>query len=200
MSDSVQPHRWQPTRLLCPWDSPGKNTGVGCHFLLQCMKVKSESEVAQSCPTLSNPVDCSLPGFSVHRIFQARVLGGIKTQHRIVTPNLQNFLRSHLLCLFWQAFPHPHLFQFDCITAPSVFLYLILLIHLRPHLSLAQPPLPSYNSVYLPSYLTTFQPSTWQHRICASWAPSACFPSRRGENIPLECHWFLGLPPGDSEW
>ena len=56
------------------WDSPGKNTGVGCHFLLQCMKVKSESEVAQSCPTLSNPMDCSLPGSSVHGIFQARVL------------------------------------------------------------------------------------------------------------------------------
>ena len=67
-------HRRQPTRLLRPWDSPGKNTGVGCHFLLQCMKVKSESEVAQSCPTLSNPMDCSLPGFSVNGIFQARVL------------------------------------------------------------------------------------------------------------------------------
>ena len=65
---------WQPTRLPCPWDSPGKNTGVGCHFLLQCMKVKSESEVVQSCPTLSNPIDCSPPGSSVHGIFQARVL------------------------------------------------------------------------------------------------------------------------------
>ena len=74
MSDSVRPHRRQPTRLPRPWDSPGKNTGVGCHFLLQCMKVKSESEVAQLCPTLSNPMDCSLPGFSVHGIFQARVL------------------------------------------------------------------------------------------------------------------------------
>ena len=52
MSDSVRPHTGQPTRLPCPWDSPGKNTGVGCHFLLQCMKVKSESEVAQSCPPL----------------------------------------------------------------------------------------------------------------------------------------------------
>ena len=72
MSDSVRPHRWQPTRL--PPDSPGKNTGVGCHFLLQCMKVKSESEVAQSCPTRSNPMDCSLPGSSVHGIFQARVM------------------------------------------------------------------------------------------------------------------------------
>ena len=74
MSDSVQPHRQQPTRLPRPWDSPGKNTGVGCHFLLQCMKVKSESEVAQSCLTLSCPMDCSLPGSSVHGIFQARVL------------------------------------------------------------------------------------------------------------------------------
>ena len=57
-----------------PWDSPGKNTGVGCHFLLQCMKVKSESEVAQSRLTLSDPMDCSLPGSSTHGIFQARVL------------------------------------------------------------------------------------------------------------------------------
>src|SRR5574337_1068213 len=57
-----------------PWDSPGKNTGVGCHFLLQCMKVKSESEVTQSCPTLCDPMDCSLPGSSAHGIFQARVL------------------------------------------------------------------------------------------------------------------------------
>ena len=74
MSDPQQPHRQQPTRLPCPWDSPGKSTGVGCPFLLQCMKVKSESEVAQSSPTLSDPVDCSLPGSSVHGIFQARVL------------------------------------------------------------------------------------------------------------------------------
>ena len=57
-----------------PWDSPGKNTGMGCHFLLQCMTVKSESEVAQSCLTLSDPMDCSLPGSSIHGIFQARVL------------------------------------------------------------------------------------------------------------------------------
>ena len=63
-----------PTRLPCPWDSPGKNTGVGCHFLLQCKKVKSESEVAESCSTLSDPMDCSPPGSSIHGIFQARVL------------------------------------------------------------------------------------------------------------------------------
>ena len=74
MSDSLRLHRRQPTRLPHPWDSPGKNAGVGCHFLLQCMKVKSESEVAQSCPTLSDPMDCSLPGSFVHGICQARVL------------------------------------------------------------------------------------------------------------------------------
>ena len=74
VSDSVRPHGRQPTRIPCPCDSPGKSTGVGCHFLLQCMKVKSESEVAQSCSTPSNPMDCSLPGSSVHGIFQARVL------------------------------------------------------------------------------------------------------------------------------
>ena len=68
------PHRQQPTRLPTPWDSPGKNTGVGCYFLLQCIKVKSESEAAQPCPTLSNPIDCSSPGSSIHGVFQARVL------------------------------------------------------------------------------------------------------------------------------
>ena len=68
VSNSVWPHRRKPTRLPRPWDSPDKNTGVGCHFLLQCMKVKSESEVIQSCPTLSDPMDCSLPGCSVQGI------------------------------------------------------------------------------------------------------------------------------------
>ena len=74
LCDPVRPHRQQPTRLPHPWDSPGKNTGVGCHFLLQCMKVKSQSEVAQSCQTPRDPMDCSLPGSSVHGICQARVL------------------------------------------------------------------------------------------------------------------------------
>ena len=76
MSNSTRPHRRQPTRLPRPWNSPGKNIGVGCHFLLQCMKVKSESEseVAQLCPTLSDPMDCSLSGPSIHGIFQGRVL------------------------------------------------------------------------------------------------------------------------------
>ena len=74
MSDSVRPHRRQPTRLPSPWESLGKNTGMGCHFFLQCMKVKSEREVAQLCPTLRDPMDCSLPRSSVHGFCQARVL------------------------------------------------------------------------------------------------------------------------------
>ena len=74
MSDSMWHHRQQPTRFPCPWDSPGKSTGVGCHFFLQCIKVESESEVAQWCPTPSDPMEGSLPGSSAHGIFQARVL------------------------------------------------------------------------------------------------------------------------------
>ena len=87
MSDSVRPHRRQPTRLPRPWDSPGKNTGVGCHFLLPCMKVKSESEVAQSCPTLNDPMDCSLLGSCIHGISKQEywVVGC----HRHVIPNHQ---------------------------------------------------------------------------------------------------------------
>ena len=84
MSDTVRHNRQQPTRLPCPWDSPGKNTGVGCHFPLQCMRVKSESEVTQSCPTLRNPMDRSPPGSTIHGIFQARVLewGAIAFSHK----------------------------------------------------------------------------------------------------------------------
>ena len=85
------PQRQQPTRLPCPWDSPGKNTGVGCHFLLQCMQVKSESEVAQLCPTPSDPMDCSLPGSSIHGIFQARVLEWVAIAFSNTWP-------SHLYC------------------------------------------------------------------------------------------------------
>ena len=95
MSDSVLPHRWQPTRLPCPWDSPGKNTGVGCHFLLQCMKVKSESEVAQSCPTLSDLMDCSLPGSSVHGIFQARGLEWDAIAFSRINPRKYQIVRTH---------------------------------------------------------------------------------------------------------
>ena len=83
MSESVRPHGLQPTRLLHPWDSPGKNAGMGCHFLLQCMKVESESEVTQLCPTLSDSMDCSLAGSSNHGIFQATLLewGAITFSH-----------------------------------------------------------------------------------------------------------------------
>ena len=111
MSDSVQPHRQQPTRLCHPWDSPGKNTGVGCHFLLQCMKVKSESEVTQSCPTLSDPMDYSPPGSSIHGIFQARGLewGAIlqvnKSAKKFYFQDLiLSFLFQSLLICIWNTF------------------------------------------------------------------------------------------------
>ena len=111
MSNSVRPHRRQPTRLPRPWDSPGKNTGVGCHFLLQCIKVKSESEVAQSCPTLSDPMDCSPPGSSVHGDFPGKSTGvgchwetnfwGYSiTQSRIILWSLSN-LYLHPYNLSW---------------------------------------------------------------------------------------------------
>ena len=95
MSDSVRPHRRQPTRLHHPWNSPGKNTGVGCHFLLQCGKVKSESEVAQSCPTLSNPMDYSPPGppsmgFSRQEYWSGVPLPSLRD--RLHTPVLMGFL------------------------------------------------------------------------------------------------------------
>ena len=77
MSDSVRPHRRQPTRLPRLWDSPGKNTGVGCHSLLQCMKVKSEREVTQSCPTLRDPMDRSLPGSSVIEFSRQEYWSGV---------------------------------------------------------------------------------------------------------------------------
>ena len=97
VSDSVRPHRRQPTRLLRPWDSPGKNTGVDCHFLLQRMKVKSQSEVTQLCPTLSDLRDCSPPGSSVHGIFQARALewGAIAFSYW-VTKQQQSHLQTFL--------------------------------------------------------------------------------------------------------
>ena len=96
----VRPHRRQPTRLPRPWDSPGENTEVGCRFLLQCMKVKSESQVAQSCPTLSDPTDCSLPGSSVHGTFQARVLewgaiGLAKMFVQVFFNNIKKNLNKH---------------------------------------------------------------------------------------------------------
>ena len=119
MSDSVQPHRRQPTKLPHPWDSLGKNTGVGCHFLPQCMKVKSQSEVAQSCLTLSDPMDCSLPGFSIHGIFQARVL----ELGAIFLPGESQRWRT--LEGFWGPWGHK---QSDTTERPVTFIQLISLL------------------------------------------------------------------------
>ena len=93
---TVRPHRRQPTRLWRLWDSPGKNTGVGCQSLLQCMKVKSESEVAQSCLTLRNPMDCSPPGSSAHGIFQARVLEWVAIAFSRTNPRGYQIVRTHI--------------------------------------------------------------------------------------------------------
>ena len=96
MSNSVQPHRWQPTRLPHPWHSPGKNTEVGCHFLLQCMKVKSESEVAQSSPTLSDPMDCSPPGSPIHGIFPGKSTG-VGCHCLLCITNLDSILKTRVI-------------------------------------------------------------------------------------------------------
>ena len=100
----MRPHRRQPTRLPGPWDSPGKNTGMGFHFLLQCMKVKSKSEFTQSCPTLSDPMDCSLPGSTVPGIFQARVLEWVVTAFSTiclwVCVNVHDWVYTWVRCVF----------------------------------------------------------------------------------------------------
>ena len=143
MSDSVRPHRQQPTRLPRPWDSPGKNTGVGCYFLLQCMKVKSEREVIQSCLTLSDPMDCSPTGSSVHGIFQARVLDKLhykddsarctilcwkhfafsRLKHVLLFSMLE--MLSSGLCYFWQ-----EIIILFSITLFLVIGHIFLLLHL----------------------------------------------------------------------
>ena len=95
------PQRQQPNRLLCPWDSPGKSAGVGCHVLLQCMKVKSESEVTQSCPTLSDCMDCSPPGSSVHGILQARVLEWGAIAFSVTNASGTQFLSYIFFCKYF---------------------------------------------------------------------------------------------------
>ena len=120
MSDSVQSHRQQPTRLPCPWDSPGKNAGVGCHFLLQCMKVKSESEVAQSCPTLSDPMDCSPPDSSIHGIFQARVLEWGAIAFSVSWARTSNFFFLTLSTYSPTLLPPPHFHV--CLSLPNPYL------------------------------------------------------------------------------
>ena len=91
-----------PTRLHRPWDSPGKNTGVGCHFLLRYMKMKSEREVAHSCPTLSDPIVCSPPSSSIHGIFQARVLewGAITFSEKYL--KIIQKMERYLMFLVWK--------------------------------------------------------------------------------------------------
>ena len=129
MSNSVWPHRQQPTRLPRPWDSPGKNTGVGCHFLLQCMKMKSESEVAQLCPTPRDPMDCSLPGSSVHGIFQARVLewGAIAFSSTMSRTKKLIFDKILLVKNFTHISPvFPVMFYFCSIILPRKCIYLLL--------------------------------------------------------------------------
>ena len=111
MSDSLRPLGLQSTRLLHPWDFPGKSTAVGCHFLLQYVKVKSESEVAQSCPTPSNSKDCRPPGSSIQGNFQARVLewGATAFSTRIYYSTIKEMEFCHL----WQ---HAWTFRFLCLV------------------------------------------------------------------------------------
>ena len=132
MSDSVRPHRWQPTRL--PWDSPGKNTGVGCHFLLQCMKVKSESEVAQSCQTPSDPMDCSPPGSSVHGIFQARVLEWGAIAFSKFIPLVSPYFIFISTALFWGLSLLPHTIPSSLPSLKKLTSNLAFLLHPIPSL------------------------------------------------------------------
>ena len=147
MSDSVRTHRWQPTRLPHPWDSPGKNTGVGCHCLLQCMKVKSESKADQSCLTLSDLMDCSPPGSSIHGIFQARVLewGAIAFSGLFLVgekKNAPSFFLLHSSCT-------------DFLSVPEMF-YFSIYMALYQHLP-----------VFLPRLLFCFMALiTWHCILC----------------------------------
>ena len=121
----MRPHRRQPTRLPCPWDSPGKNTGVGCHFLLQCMKVKSESQIAELCLTLCDPMDCNLPGSSTHGIFQATVLewGAIAFSSLLWVSMSLNFLDS---TYEWDHTVFVFLCQLISVSImPSSFIYVV---------------------------------------------------------------------------
>ena len=130
MSDSVRPYRQQPTRLPRLWDSPGKNTEVGCHFLLQCMKVKSESEVTQSCPTLSDPMDCSLPGSSIHGIFQARVLewGAIAFSEEISSLSHSIVFLYFFALITEEGFLISPCYSFELCIQTDIYLFLLYLL------------------------------------------------------------------------
>ena len=119
MSDSVRSHRRQPTRLPRPWDSPGKNTGVGCHFLLQCLKVKSESEVAQSCPTLSDPMDCSPSGSSVHGFSRQEYWSGVPLPSPTNHWTARQFPHPLNKCPFLNTEPHL-LYQYFGLTVTCI--------------------------------------------------------------------------------
>ena len=145
----MQPQRWQPTRLLRPWDSPGKNTGVGCHFLFQCMKVKSESEVAQWCPTLRHPTDCSLPGSSIHGIFQARVLEWDATAFS----KLVSYIWANLG--IFQPVPPVSFTWMDILQYLSTKPQPVSFHWVGVPLNISILPLVSFNWVYIPGYLST---------------------------------------------
>ena len=155
MSDSVRPHRRQPTRLPCPWDSPGKNTGVGCHFLLQWVKVKSESEVTQSCPTLSDPMDCSFPGSSIHEIFQARVVYfkffQIKGEVSGLKQNAQSKIHNQVNCLIMIFSLKRICVKYLNSTKYSIITHFVSLINMNP-----------FNNYNLFIFYDLF----WYHRIC----------------------------------
>ena len=144
----MQPHRWQPTTFPRPWNSPGKNTGVGCHFLLQCMKVKSQSEVAQSCPTLNDPMDSSLLRSSVHGIFQAGVLEwSVKKALETVAQSLNALgYNKYHCCSDWLIHSNVYILDLNLKDTPRLlvskychFLWLIdthlpfLFVYLSPH-------------------------------------------------------------------
>ena len=125
----MRPHRWQPTRLPCPWDSPGKNTGVGCPFLLQCMKVKSQSEVVQLCLTLRDPMDCSPPGSSIHGIFQARVL-----DWGAIAFSMFKIILKLLLCFEYYKIPHELSTSLNPIANLWIGLFLFSFFHTKKQL------------------------------------------------------------------
>ena len=158
-------HRQKCTRLPCPWDSPGKNIGVGCYFLLQCMKVKSESEVTQSCPTPCDAMDCSLPGSSIHGIIQARLLEWgasafsetVMRTHKLKTGFTR--LRENCVCLFSTSF------SFIRIGVSSVqFSRSVVSDSSRPH-DRSTPGLPVYHQ--LPEFTQTHV-----HRVRDAIQPS----------------------------
>ena len=129
VSDSVRPHRRQPTRLPRPWDSPGKNTGVGCHFLLQCRKVKSESEVTESCPTLSDPMDCSPPGSAVPGVSRRERWSGRLCLLPLAVLDLL-FMRDFLLHLLSRLLSR--LFCLISVQPPLLFLVTVCMERLFP--------------------------------------------------------------------